>query len=186
MTRGTFQLPMEPLRKNERGRVKPLPDIKSYALRLLGIRDRSEYELRIKLQDKGYDPEMISGTIDQLKDAGFIDDRKTAESIIRYCKEGKLLGENGTKHYLKKRGIPEEIIAQMTTSAGEQIENAKILISKREKYLKKLPLKVKINRLYGQLQRKGYGNEIINRVIREYEDLCKRGAAAESERAEMR
>ncbi|MBF0515608.1 MAG: regulatory protein RecX [Nitrospirae bacterium] len=152
--------------------VKPLPNIKSYVLKLLGMADRSESELRSRLQDKGYEAAAIDETIDQLKDIGIIDDRKTAESILRYCKEQRLLGENGSKHYLKRRGIPDEIIAGIAISTDEQMEKAKKLIGKREKYLKNLPLKVKMNRLYNQLQRKGYGYEIINRAIREYERSC--------------
>lgn len=163
--------------------MKSIPNIRSYALRLLSIADRSEGELRIKLKDKGYDPAMVDETIGQLKAVGLIDDQKTAESILRYCKEVRRLGENGSKYYLKKRGISDEIIGQFTISADEQMENAKILIGKKEKYLKKLPLKVKINRLSGQLQRKGYGYEIIQKAIREYEGLCE---PAELEKAEKR
>jgi regulatory protein len=165
--------------------MKAIPNIKSYAFKLLGIRSRSEGELRARLKDKGYDPGPIDEIIDHLKAIGLIDDRKTAESILRYCRERKMLGENGSKYYLKKRGIPDEIIGQMSFSPDEQVENAKILIGKKEKYLKKLPLKVKINRLYGQLRRKGYGSEVIQKAMREYEGLRGPEEPVELEPAEL-
>ncbi|MBF0556073.1 MAG: regulatory protein RecX [Nitrospirae bacterium] len=167
--------------------MKSIPNIKSYAIKLLGIRNRSELELRTKLQDKGYGNELIAGTIGQIKAAGLIDDQKTAEFILRYCKEGKMLGENGSRYYLKKRGIPDEIIDRMVfSSADEQIEMAIKLIGKKERALKNLPIKVKINRLYGQLQRKGYDYGIIRRAITEYEGLCEPEELAEMEKAGKR
>ncbi|MBF0318763.1 MAG: regulatory protein RecX [Nitrospirae bacterium] len=162
--------------------MRQTPNINSYAFKLLSIRDRSEGELMAKLKEKGYSPDLIAETIGQLKSSGFIDDRKTAESITRYCKDGKLLGENGTKYYLKKRGIPGDIIAELSYSPDEQMERAKILIAKKERSLKKLPVKVKISRLYGQLQRKGYVYDIIQKAIREYEHLS---GVPETEKADM-
>lgn len=173
--------------KIKRGRMRAAPNIKSYAIKLLSVRNRSELELKTRLREKGYDEELIEGTIGQLKAAGLIDDQKTAEYIMRYCKEGKMLGENGSKYYLKKRGIPDEIISRMAISAEEQMEMAIKLIGKKERALKKLPLKVKINRLYGQLQRKGYDYGIIQRAIRQYEGLCdpEEGLCEYEESAEM-
>ncbi|MCG6551072.1 MAG: recombination regulator RecX [Candidatus Magnetominusculus sp. LBB02] len=164
--------------------MKSAPNIKSYALKLLGIRDRSEGELRTKLKDKGYDPDLIDTAVAELKAVGLINDQRTAEAILRYCKDVRLLGEGGCRFYLRRRGISDGIISAIAMPPDEQLENAKILITKKERYLKKLPLKVKINRLYGQLQRKGYGYETIHKAMREYERMC--GDSVELEKVDAR
>jgi len=51
-------------------------DIKSYALKLLKYRARSEKELRSKLKGKGFGDDEIDELVIEFKKKGFVDDEK--------------------------------------------------------------------------------------------------------------
>lgn len=143
-------------------------DAKAYALKLLSLRDRSESELRERLLAKGFTEESVFSAIENLKNAGFIDDSKTAGALMRYCEQTKLLGAYGCRQYMRRRGIPEEIVGSSVFSPETEIEKAKKLVEKKERYLKNYPIQVKLKRLYGMLARKGFDGGIISEVLRPY------------------
>ncbi|MBF0520174.1 MAG: regulatory protein RecX [Nitrospirae bacterium] len=155
---------------------------KAYALRLLNFRDRSEKEIREKLLQKGYAEAETEETLEYLKVSGFVDDSKLARNLLIYLDSSKKMGLRRVTDTLKRRGIPESIIEETLsevmgdlndelsygyTIEGE-IKKAKILIQKKEESsLKKYPHRVKLNRLYGILNRRGFAAETIKHVLKE-------------------
>ncbi len=142
--------------------------IKHYALKLINIRDRSEKELFQRLKSKCYQEKLINETIEHLKSISLINDNKLAQSIVNYCEHSKILGIFGCKQYLKKRGIPKDIINDLTFSYEKEIEKAKRLLTKKKGYFEKYPPSVSFNKLYGLLQRRGFEREIIIKAIIEF------------------
>ncbi|MBF0465433.1 MAG: regulatory protein RecX [Nitrospirae bacterium] len=155
---------------------------KAYALRLLNFRDRSEKEIREKLLQKGYAEAETEETLEYLKGAGFVDDSKLARNLLIYLDSSKKMGLRRVTDTLKRRGIPESIIEETLRevmgdlqdelsygySIEGEIKKAKILIQKKEESsLKNYPLRVKLNRLYGILNRRGFGAETIKHVLKE-------------------
>ncbi len=73
-------------RTKKRGRRIDPEDIKSAfaaAYRLLIFRDRSEYELRNRLLQKGYSAKTVQTVIESLKNDGFLNDLEFAKSFVR-------------------------------------------------------------------------------------------------------
>jgi regulatory protein len=142
----------------------------NYALRLIGIRGRSEYELSRRLGEKGYLQPEVEDTVVRLKAAGFIDDARLAEALIRTCTERKLMGAAGCRRLLKERGIPEEIFKSLRFTHEEEIQRAMRLVEKKSKLLAKYSPPVRKNRLFGFLQRRGFSTDVISAAMKNMEE----------------
>ena len=138
----------------------------------LGIKMRTEYELRKKLKDKGADEAMCDKTIDFLKEYRYIDDVEYARCyIIDSCnikKQGirRILGD------LRHKGINDNILEDVMMDLELDFEsNLAALIETRARGMQLTDPKQK-NRLVGYLLRRGYGLNDIFSGIREYmEDM---------------
>ena len=60
-----------------------MKNFRTYALRLISIRQRSEYELRRRLKEKGAEAEEIEEIIDSFKNIGLLDDTDFACEFAR-------------------------------------------------------------------------------------------------------
>lgn len=148
--------------------IKPREkDIKSYAYKLISIKSRSENELRIKLQQKGYTDSVIYELIESLQSAGVIDDRALARDIVDYACQSKFLGLHGCKEYLKKRGISRDIIDEIHFPFDAEIEKAKKLLEKKHDFLAKYNGINKARKVYELLTRRGFGGEVISELVKE-------------------
>lgn len=136
--------------------------IKSYALKLLTYRARSEGELINKLCQKGFDKSDAQITADYLKEIGLINDKELAGSLLKYCKDNRIMGSASTRAYMRKRGIREELIREIEFTDEEELEKAKRLIERKKRFLKGYDT----NKLYRFLQRRGFSSEVIHRVMR--------------------
>ncbi len=138
---------------------------KYHAFRLIRYRDRSEKEMSERLLLKGFSQKTVSDTIKALKESGLIDDISLAGSLEEIAKDVKFLGNLGTEFFLKKRGISDTVIAEMSISASDELERAVNLSLKKRKSLAGYPLKEQIKKMRGLLGRRGYSFDTINRVI---------------------
>ncbi|MCL4476950.1 MAG: recombination regulator RecX [Nitrospirae bacterium] len=153
----------------------PRRSVLHYAYKLLSYRSRSEAEMVRRLRMKGFDEPSVSKAIIQLKESGFVDDRKLAASLRRYAEESKQLSITGTRRFLLQRGVPAEMINEVVGDIDE-LETAKKLVEKKVAAWRKQSLSRKgsqlddtlIRKLYGILYRKGYPPEAIKKVLRRY------------------
>ncbi len=60
-----------------------MKNFRAYALRLISIRARSEFELRRRLSEKGASSEQIEEIITSFKEAGLLDDAEFACDFVR-------------------------------------------------------------------------------------------------------
>lgn len=93
-------------------------ECREYAVKLLSVKDRTERELRERLEKKGYSAEEIDDAVAVMTEYNYIDDRSYAE---KYVSDGINLRGHGfgrIKTELLRRGVSREI-------ADEVIENAK-------------------------------------------------------------
>jgi len=92
-----------------------------YALKFLYNHPKTEQDLRIKLFQKWYSSEEVHHVMDILKQQKFIDDKMFAQMYINseVIKKGKPLIAITKK--LEFRGIPKDIIAQVTKENQEDI-----------------------------------------------------------------
>ena len=63
------------------------------ALRLLTVSDRTEHQLREKLREGGFPPEAVDAAVEYVRSFHYVDDRRYAESFIRFRKEEKSIYE---------------------------------------------------------------------------------------------
>jgi len=146
-----------------------LNDAKKYALRLLGYRGRSEAELRERLIGKGFPEGAVSRTLLYLKENGFIDDGALALNLKRQALDQKRLGCAAARSFMKRRGIPRDLI-EATLGYDEEVElrNARDLLDKRLKSMENYLTKKEKKRLYDFLARRGFSSSVINKTFREY------------------
>jgi len=145
-----------------------------YALFLIKIRDRSEFEIRSKMKQKDFSSEDIEKTVKYLVDNRYLNDQKFAERFAENYSKYHLKGKIFIKQKLIRLGIDSEII----NYALNQIENDNSGIKERgQKWLSR---KAKIDdddvkqKLMRHLISQGYSYEeikgIVNELIDEFEN----------------
>ena len=145
--------------------------IKQKAYMLLGKRLHSVYELRTKLRQKKYDQDLISLTIDELINGGYLDDMKFAEMYSDEKLRLKLWGKTKLKSELMKKGISSQIITvvleEKFPGSDEELDNASQLAKKKYIQLKNRNMEKQklVKRLYAFLISKGYSYDISRQAI---------------------
>ena len=130
------------------------------ALRVLALRDHSEWELRRKLKEKGYDGEEIEGSITRLAGLGYLDDARFARSFAQSAiRNGRGYGAR-LKLELSRRGIAGAIVLETLAEIGEEFGEAEVLARTIERRFAgfdpaSAPEKEK-RKVVAYLQRKGF------------------------------
>ena len=140
----------------------------SYAHRLLGVRPRSERELRDRLFKKGFGQANVSEVVALLKEQNVIDDFKFAklwvESRMRTAPKGDAL----LRKELRDKGVAQSIIDEALASTGEsEVKVARDLATKQLTRLKGLPREKARKKLFDFLARRGFNFDTIRDIVRE-------------------
>ena len=138
------------------------------AMHILERTDKTEAQLRKKLEESEYPKEAVESAIAYVTSYGYLDDRRYAKHYIEWKKQGK--GKARLKMELVQKGISREIIEEVleSTDFGETREMIRQIILKKRKT--NIPMNEKEKqRLYGFLMRKGFSSSDILAVIREEE-----------------
>lgn len=138
------------------------------AMHILERTDKTEAQLRRKLEESEYPKEAVESAIAYVTSYGYLDDRRYAEHYIEWKKQGK--GKARLKMELVQKGISREIIEEIleSTDFGETREMIRQIILKKRKT--DIPMNEKEKqRLYGFLMRKGFSSSDILAVMREEE-----------------
>src|SRR5262245_14123097 len=85
----------------------------SYAIYLLGLKLRTQGELRQKLRLKKYNAQVIEAVISSLIENRYLDDARYAEIYLDNLKKYKHFGFYGIKKKLMEKLLPAEIIEQV-------------------------------------------------------------------------
>lgn len=145
-----------------------LQKAKAYAFRLLSYRDRSEHEMVLKLRQRGYSPETIEMTIDDLRKAGFLDDGRLARFLADDARERRCLGEGGVRNLLRKRGIPRDVAEQVAGRDEDSPERAERFIVRYMQRHHDDDVTAARKKLWGLLMRRGYVPGTIARALDAY------------------
>lgn len=144
-------------------------DAVRYAYRLLSYRDRSEKELRERLQRKGFSEDAVLHTVSRLAEKGFINDTTLAASLKRTAEDVKLLGRQGVRLFLRHRGLAEEIIKDICTDTDhEEITRAKKLVDKKLRTMGNYSAEEVKKKLWRFLLRKGYSFDTIMQILKQF------------------
>ena len=94
-----------------------------YAIWVIGKYPKTEKELRIKMYQQWYDSEIVTRTLEKLKQDNFVNDELFAESYINseVIRKGRPLLVITQK--LEIRGIDKSIISKIVHDAWNEIDN---------------------------------------------------------------
>ncbi len=141
------------------------PRARERAMYLLGIRDRTEREIRRKLAEGFYPPEIIRRTVDFLREYGLTDDWEYGRryvDIYETRRSGKRIRQD-----LLRRGLTAEQVGNLMEGREEK-ETSQItaFLQKQAFDLETAPLE-KRRKLMGSLLRKGYSYGAVMAAMNE-------------------
>lgn len=147
--------------------MEELTRAKKRALYILTDSDRTEKQLREKLEKTGYSEEVITETIEYVRSFGYIDDMRYAVRYIEYYRDRK--SAKRLRFDLMKKGVSADVIGSAFEEVGEWDERDQI----RNLTEKKLTGKdMDDPKTYGKvatfLAGRGFRGDDIAAVLREY------------------
>ena len=98
-----------------------------YALRALGGRAHATGELREKLRRRAADPKDVEEVLGKLKEAGYLNDRRFAESYAAARLENQGLGKMRVIRDLRNRRIAPGLAEQVTEQTYQSTEEAELI-----------------------------------------------------------
>ncbi|MBL7081254.1 MAG: regulatory protein RecX [Candidatus Omnitrophica bacterium] len=139
----------------------------AYSLLLLKFRPRSEYEIRKRLIQKKFTPEVTEKTISLLKEKDLVNDQEFTRVWIG-SRIKKPFGLRRIQQELKTKGIKEEFIREAFSEIKSDYKEEKVLadlVKERWIKLKGIERRRAKQRLYGWLMRRGFSYEKILEAI---------------------
>lgn len=137
------------------------------AIRYLGNRDRTAFEIRKHLASKGFEEEEISSCLNYLHEYRLINDEDYCEKYIRYAM-GKGRGPLRIRRELLDRGVAEEYIRtglEGFFSGGKELEAAMSFVEKQASRGITLVSEKEVAKIGRQLTSQGYSVGVIYRIL---------------------
>jgi len=134
------------------------------ALRCLGYRPRSEYEIRQRLYQRGFDNNSIKAALPRLKEQGLIDDNDFARFWRDNRQSFSPRSQWLTRLELKQKRVPDEIIEQVVSTIDD-VKNAYGVAKVKAHSLTQCDYQSFRRRLGDHLKRRGFSYGIIIKTI---------------------
>lgn len=134
------------------------------ALAVLKRADQSESELRRKLLQAEYPPEIVERTIEYVYSYHYLDDERYAGNYIRYKSSSK--SQRQIINELRCKGVKkEDILSAMEENPADDTEAIRRAVQKKTKDVDSLSYAEK-QKIAAYLYRKGFREEDIRREIK--------------------
>lgn len=141
-------------------------DALASALRLLGVRQRSVFELTAKLKDKGFESGDIERTVERLKEAGYLNDAAFAKALAASRVNNKAWGPAKISRDLSGRGIDRETIKEaIALACPEEEELAKAALERWRKRNMKKTGREESQKAFRHLLSRGFSPSAIWKAI---------------------
>lgn len=138
---------------------------KKRVLYMLEKMDRTEIQLREKMQQNGYPKECIDAAISYAKSFHYIDDLRYAKTYVRYQQQKK--SRQRLRTDLMKKGVAKQLIEQALEEEFVSDERRKILeLLEKKRYDCTTKDRKEQQRMYQFLLRRGYKSSDILGVMR--------------------
>ena len=137
----------------------------AYALMLLGYRERSLREIRMRMRQKGYEEKLIEKVMKYLKDRNLINDKRFtrlwAESRIK-----KGYGSWRIQSELEQKGVNREMADEILKDLYSGIDEVQVALDlvKKKRWLLKEPQRL-TEHVSNLLRRRGFSFEVISNVV---------------------
>jgi regulatory protein len=145
-----------------------------YALRALGSRGHSISELKLKLKRRAEEPASIDAVLSKLKQYGYLNDRKYADSFTASRKVGKGFGRERVLRELGSKQVPRIVAEEAVKEAydpEDEFAMADLLLQKkfRGKDLHEFLADPKnVQAAFRRLRYAGYSSAITMKVLKRY------------------
>lgn len=137
---------------------------------LLGVRQRSESELRKKLKDSNYDDTIIDDVLMKLKELNYVNDMEFSKLWIEDRMTLKPTGKRRLIKELSDKGVDSELIKDAIEESGS--DDLKTAISLIEKKTRKVIIESLSNKDYQKIMRyliyRGIDYEVARQAINIY------------------
>ena len=145
--------------------------VREAALKLLERRRRTRVDLARRLHEKGYASPAIEQVLDRLAGVGLVNDVEYARAFLSERWGRKAAGWRRLEQELRGRGIASEAIEEaresLETDVGHVDETtaARRVIQQAERRYARLDPRVRRQRLYALLGRRGFDTDVIRRAL---------------------
>ena len=146
------------------------------ALRLIERRRRTRSDLARRLREKGYLEPVVGQVLDRLAGVGLVDDAEYARAFLAERWGRRAAGWRRLEQELRRRGIAADDIAQararFTDEQGgaDEVRLARRVVSQAERRYAGLEPRVRRQRLYALLARRGFDGDTIEQALRPGEE----------------
>ena len=134
------------------------------AAHYLSYRPRSEFEIRERLHQRGFDDDSIAAVLARLKEQGLVDDT----AFARFWKDNRESfsprSQRLTKLELRRKGVASNIIDRIADAIDDEDSAYRAALSKARS-LPPADYPSFRRRLGGYLKRRGFSYEVINHTI---------------------
>lgn len=136
-------------------------------LRLLERTRRTRSDLRRRLDEKGFSAAVIDETLDRLARVGLVDDVEYARAFLAGRRARRGAGMRLLERQLRARGVGAEEVATARERLEEEqgpvddVEAARGVIAQAERRTRNLEPRVRRQRLYALLVRRGFDADAI-------------------------
>ena len=132
-------------------------------------RAKSKGELLAHLKARGVEDQVAAATIFRLQEAGLVNDQEFALAWATSRHNHKKISKRVIATELRQKGVTQEEINHALDSIDDDAEyqSAFELAMKKYSTMSRLEPEIQIRRIQSLLQRKGFGFQIIARVMRE-------------------
>lgn len=145
--------------------------VRDAAFRLLAVRPRSRKELDTRLSQKGFPRRLIDDTLDDFANKGYQSDEEFAQLFAQEKWRVRGWGPQRLKKELAIKGIAPELAEQTvaeTVGDADMADTIMPMALKRWKSSAGLPEAKRRQRLSGFLQRRGYGWDVIGKILDQF------------------
>lgn len=136
------------------------------AVRLLGYRPRSESEIRVRLQRRGFERDTIESAVTRLRQQGLINDAAFAAFWKENRDTFKPRSRGLLKLELKQKGVDSETINEVVNSADDAESAYRAAISKARR-IPRTDYESFRYRLGGYLKRRGFSYRVIDHAVKQ-------------------
>lgn len=133
------------------------------ALRSLGRRAASRFELDRVLSRRGVERDVRDEVLDRLEADGLVDDARLAQDAAERLRERKAMGQRGVAAALRQRGLDPDDAAP--ADPDEELERAVEAATERRRRMGSLDDETAERRLAGWLQRRGFSGGVVRIAI---------------------
>lgn len=144
---------------------------KEAALRYVGYKARTAYQVQKYLERKGFPPEAVAAALAFLKQYRYIDDARYVRHFVEQYLKQKPSGIYRVRYELRQKGIAAELIDRIieeVEQSYDQLELARLATQQKMRALRSKPREKQQRAIAAFLQRRGFSWDVIRTILEEF------------------